>query len=447
MTKEKFIEAMATLVIKYAPNYGIKVYSPIIAQGILESGWGKSKLAADYHNYFGLKCGSQWTGRSVNMTTKEEYTPGTKTTIKDNFRAYDNMEEGVRGYFEFLRLKRYQNLRGITDPEEYLKTIKADGYATSSTYVSDLMKVIRTYDLTKYDKEEKKEEKPKTAKKKKEEAEEYVVTERDITICGHGSGTPSLKNLYEYAEKRYQQRASNGKHKGIVAVKRHKDMTEKKAEEFVEAYKMILGRNHYSQALRGYVYTRYRGTYYSDCSSSGMAAMRRIGLSIGPWLLNTAGIYESPKFETVPVIIKDGHIQNPEILKVGDPILFVGNDPSRPEQIGHVEYVYSINKKSGKANKDRKSFPGTYPSLANGRGYYVNGDGKKTLTNYKTQIKRIQQLVNWINTGNMAHGLAVDGHYGEKTVQAVKKAQGLLGVKIDGVFGKATLTAAKAYKR
>ena len=59
----------------------------------------------------------------------EEYTPGTLTQIKDNFRVYDNMEEGVKGYFEFIQLSRYLNLRGITDPETYLKTIKADGYA------------------------------------------------------------------------------------------------------------------------------------------------------------------------------------------------------------------------------------------------------------------------------------------------------------------------------
>ena len=69
-----------------------------VTQAILESGWGKSKLAAIYHNYFGMKCGTKWTGKSVNMTTQEEYTAGTLTTIKDNFRVYDSMEEGIKGY-------------------------------------------------------------------------------------------------------------------------------------------------------------------------------------------------------------------------------------------------------------------------------------------------------------------------------------------------------------
>lgn len=136
---------------KYASGYGIKVHSPIIAQAILESGWGKSKLAAAYHNYFGLKCGTKWTGKSVNMTTQEEYTAGTLTTIKDNFRVYDSMEEGVKGYFEFIQLSRYQNLKGITDPLKYLETIKADGYATSSNYVENNMNLVTQYGLTQYD--------------------------------------------------------------------------------------------------------------------------------------------------------------------------------------------------------------------------------------------------------------------------------------------------------
>lgn len=145
MTNQEFIEQVAKFVQKYAAQYGIKVHSPIIAQAILESGWGNSKLAARYHNYFGLKCGTKWTGKSVNMTTQEEYTVGTLTTIKDNFRVYDSMEEGIKGYFEFIQLARYQNLKGITNPKKYLETIKADGYATSFTYVTNNMKLIEVY--------------------------------------------------------------------------------------------------------------------------------------------------------------------------------------------------------------------------------------------------------------------------------------------------------------
>lgn len=171
-----------------------------------------------------------------------------------------------------------------------------------------------------------------------------TVTEKDIALCGHGSGTPSTKNMYTYLESRYKSIAPNGKHKGAIAVRRLKKITDSGRKKFHDTYKTILGRNSYNQSLRSYVYTPYKGKYYSDCSSSGCATFKKIGYNVP--LLNTAGIYTSSLFETVPVKIKNGHITNPEILKVGDAILFVGSDPSRPKQIGHVEYIYSINKET-----------------------------------------------------------------------------------------------------
>ena len=151
MTHKEFIEVIAKYVIKYANDYGIKVHSPIIAQAILESGWGGSTLASKYNNFFGLKCGGSWKGKSVNMATKEEYTVGTLTDIRANFRVYDTIEDGVKGYFEFINYSRYANLKGVKDPEEYCRRIKADGYATSSTYVTNLMRVIRDNNLTRFD--------------------------------------------------------------------------------------------------------------------------------------------------------------------------------------------------------------------------------------------------------------------------------------------------------
>ena len=151
MDKETFIQKVAEKVSKYAPLYGISVHSPIIAQAIIESGWGKSGLASKYHNYFGLKCGSSWKGKSVNMTTKEEYKVGTITNIRDNFRVFDDFDDGIRGYFEFINTSRYANLKGVKSPEEYVRRLKADGYATSSKYVDNVMRVIRDNKLTRFD--------------------------------------------------------------------------------------------------------------------------------------------------------------------------------------------------------------------------------------------------------------------------------------------------------
>ncbi len=150
--QKNFIESIATCVNKLKGGYDIKVASPIIAQAIIESNWGKSGLAK-YHNYFGLKCGSYWKGASVNMNTKEEYKAGVLTNISANFRVYASMEEGVKGYFDFINTKRYANLKNVTDPGQYLRNIKADGYATDSKYVSKMLTCITNYGLKVYDTE------------------------------------------------------------------------------------------------------------------------------------------------------------------------------------------------------------------------------------------------------------------------------------------------------
>lgn len=160
----------------------------------------------------------------------------------------------------------------------------------------------------------------------------------DIICCGHGSGTPSTKNLASYNASRYAQVASNGVRKGLVCVRRLKGLND--PQKFHDMYKTILGRNTYNQSLRQYVYKKYNGRYYSDCSSSICATYQQLGIDIS--LLNTAGMYESNLFETVPIIVAAGNIMNPELLRVGDILLYAGNDPSRPKQIGHVEAVYEI---------------------------------------------------------------------------------------------------------
>lgn len=145
-----FIERIAPLMILEAQKRGYKVVSTAIAQAIIEGAAGTSGLAK-YHNHWGLKCGSSWKGKSVNMKTKEEYTVGTLTTIKDNFRAYDSDQEGVKGYYDFISTKRYANLKTAPDYKTYAQYLKADGYATSSTYVNTLCSTVQRYNLQKYD--------------------------------------------------------------------------------------------------------------------------------------------------------------------------------------------------------------------------------------------------------------------------------------------------------
>jgi hypothetical protein len=154
MDKTNFIDTIAPIVQKIAKERGYKYPSAIIAQAICESGWGKSSLASVYNNFFGLKCGSYWNGKSVNMATQEEYTAGTLTDIRDNFRAYDTIADGIEGYFDFIQYDRYSNLKDAESAYDYIQRIKDDGYATSSTYVDTVCSIIRDNNLEQFDGEE-----------------------------------------------------------------------------------------------------------------------------------------------------------------------------------------------------------------------------------------------------------------------------------------------------
>ncbi len=121
-----------------------------LAQAILESAWGKSTLASTYHNLFGIK--GSYNGMSVNMPTYEEY-GGRMVLINDAFRRYPDNNASVQDHTDFLiRNSRYHNLIGVRDANTATYLIRADGYATASTYTSSLRNVINTYDLTRYDK-------------------------------------------------------------------------------------------------------------------------------------------------------------------------------------------------------------------------------------------------------------------------------------------------------
>lgn len=149
--QKQFINEIAYIIQEEARARGYQVCSPIIAQACIESAYGTSSLGYRWHNYFGMKCGSSWKGKSINLSTKEEYQSGQLTTIRDNFRVYDSMEEGVKGYFDFISSSRYANLKNARTPKEYLEFIKRDGYATSSSYVNTNMSCIGRHDLERFD--------------------------------------------------------------------------------------------------------------------------------------------------------------------------------------------------------------------------------------------------------------------------------------------------------
>lgn len=151
--QKQFINSIGYIIQEEAKQREYNFPSAILAMACLESNYGVSLLSARWFNFFGMKCGSAWKGESVNLATKEEYTVGTLTSIRDNFRVYKSMEGGVIGFFDFISTKRYANLKNATSAREFLEMIKADGYCTSSTYVSSCMNIISRHDLERYDSE------------------------------------------------------------------------------------------------------------------------------------------------------------------------------------------------------------------------------------------------------------------------------------------------------
>ena len=148
---KEFIKHIAPMIQNEAKQRGYKICSTVIAQAIIEGAAGTSILAKTYHNHFGMKCGKSWKGGSVNMKTKEEYTQGNLTTIKDNFRTYASDEAGVSGYYDFISAPRYENLKTAITYKEYAERLKLDGYATSSSYVNTLCNTVVKYNLAVYD--------------------------------------------------------------------------------------------------------------------------------------------------------------------------------------------------------------------------------------------------------------------------------------------------------
>ncbi len=112
----------------------------IISQWALESGWGKSKLAKDGHNYGGFKTGSKWGGKTMNLTTKEK---NATETIKDDFRAYDTVEDFGNDAVDFLSMKRYKPVHGSKTPYDYALALGKAGYHqdTPEKYAGKIKKI------------------------------------------------------------------------------------------------------------------------------------------------------------------------------------------------------------------------------------------------------------------------------------------------------------------
>ena len=135
-----YIKTYASLAIKEMKRTGVPA-SIKIAQGILETGAGKSDLVSRSNNHFGIKCKSSWTGQKV-------YHDDDKSG--ECFRKYENAEASYLDHSDYLRSQpRYSFLFNydMNDYRSWAWGLKKAGYATNPTYAEKLIKYIERYSL------------------------------------------------------------------------------------------------------------------------------------------------------------------------------------------------------------------------------------------------------------------------------------------------------------
>ena len=149
-TDKTFLEKLKPMVMKDMQESGI-LASLTAAQAFIESNKGNSGLTKECNNLFGIK-GSYLGQFGMYWTT--EYYNGVKTRVRAAFKKYPNWETSIADHSGmFNRMKRYKNLRGLTDYQKACKYVFKDGYATSPVYDQTLLNTINAHKLYEWDAE------------------------------------------------------------------------------------------------------------------------------------------------------------------------------------------------------------------------------------------------------------------------------------------------------
>ena len=146
-TREEYIDRYKSIAVAHMERYGIPA-SITMAQGILESDAGNSRLSKESNNHFGIKCKKSWRG---NRVYHDDDAKG------ECFRAYPSVEASYLDHAVFLDSSpRYDSLFAYpsNDYRRWARGLKAAGYATAPDYAERLVKIIETYRLDLLDQED-----------------------------------------------------------------------------------------------------------------------------------------------------------------------------------------------------------------------------------------------------------------------------------------------------
>ena len=134
-----YIAQYRDMAIEQQRKHGIPA-SITMAQGILESSAGTSYLAVNGNNHFGIKCTSDWPGRTIHRDDDK---------ANECFRRYASVGDSYEDHSLFLLRPRYQSLFALSlgDYKNWAFGLKACGYATDPKYADKLIRIIELYNL------------------------------------------------------------------------------------------------------------------------------------------------------------------------------------------------------------------------------------------------------------------------------------------------------------
>lgn len=192
---EDYIHKYKELAVEQMDRYHIPA-SITMAQGLLESGAGRSKLTRASNNHFGIKCGANWRGRK---TYHDDDARG------ECFRVYKNARESYEDHSRFLSTRgRYSFLFKLkpTDYKGWAYGLKKAGYATNPRYAVQLINIIELYDLDELD--------TKKGRRKYDNPVDFIHTvyksnELIYIIARRGDTFESLSNEFEISKRKLRK--------------------------------------------------------------------------------------------------------------------------------------------------------------------------------------------------------------------------------------------------
>ena len=166
LTRAQIISKIAPLFQRDQKESGI-LASVSMAQFILESGFGKSGIAQNANNLFGMRVGrpnnswynaSTWDKKSIYSTKTKEWSNSEFVWEPASFRKYSSIQQSISDHSAYLNnaklrsgKKQYKGLKGCKDYRRAFEIIKNGGYATDPEYVDKLCSIVEKYNLTQYD--------------------------------------------------------------------------------------------------------------------------------------------------------------------------------------------------------------------------------------------------------------------------------------------------------